>query len=1237
MSVPETKLRFSHRHLVERRHPLGLLPFLAPIFLLGVNSPATAQCPTGTCLTSADCNDGRFCTAELCIGGQCVCTLDDEQCADGDFCDGENYCDTTLDACAEGPAPTCTPPLFCSSLHAACVECETSGQCSTPPRLRCNSSGVCVECLSTVQCQDGLFCNGIEICDASSGSCLSGSAVSCSKVCFQGTTPGSICVNDADCGTGARCVGGCSENRLRCVQCELDSECDNGLFCDGSEGCVNDVCVAGNPPDCRRCVGGGNDGVGCSSPGECATGQPPGVCSGAGSLCDEANNRCNVCLSDGHCDDSLACTTDACTTFGGGVKLCKNVANDGLCDDGLHCNGQERCNASLTGCAPGTPVNCVKRCFRGLNAGAACSTDGQCGSACAGGPNPGQACTTDGQCGRACVGQAEGYTDAGAPCLSTSDCSSENCRAGICIPGFCRGSCSEALDACVDCESNSQCSDGLFCDGAETCLSNGTCADSPLVDCSALNESCREGACSEAQDRCAANAVNEGLFCVGSDHCSAVYECSGGNCLADLPAANDPFRCLRMEWRPTTQQTVTLGQTVTLSLYAVADQCNLDNPDCPSTAAALHSVAALLNWNQTHLQLQPSSVQSPNPTDACDHADTCNQCQVCLGGSNPGAPCTQRCVGGSFHAYPCTLAAHCPGGQCYGGPVCEGGTNDGNPCTTNAQCTGMYCDGGTNAGGLCATVADCPGFGSSCVAAKCPSVSEVPKCLGAGTCGAPPSYNWLLSGFPNDCSTSAMNGPCPSSGFPGNDGGAYYRAERPAFCGGPHNYPARPACATSAGLKITDFRFRAIAVPPGGGTTNVTFASCGPFPLRTNARSAQAPPTGYTTDDILKTIGPPASLRILACAGSNDCVDGDPCTTDACVGGLCENTPLECGDSDPCTTDYCAAGMCHNDPVSCGAGQICFLGLCYDPCTTTPDCSDGVDCTVDVCDNENPPLPGVCRYTPNDALCVTGEFCHSEHCDAALGCVADYECVGTTGNPCPNPALCDEETDTCGGCKSPSVQALGSRYLQIIAGDQGATEVALKVVGDCGDPQSSCVSSYVQSLCDGGSNQGNDCDTDADCPKACSPESLNAGTPCAANSECQFGFCRGRCDTRALGPVAYFKSALQWGVVKVRGAQIRPGANYLIEQECDFPPLTRSAGSPVRTWRWGDLNGDGSVDAIDVVRVVDAFRGIYGGGATFEQVNHWGCTPDELIDALDITLEIDSFRGLPYPCGVVCP
>lgn len=81
--------------------------------------------------------------------------------------------------------------------------------------------------------------------------------------------------------------------------CTLNSQCDDGQFCNGAETCVSGSCQAGSAPNC-------NDGV--------------------------------------------ACTTDSCNES---TDSCSNVPNNGACNDGLFCNGAETCSATL-GCQAGS-------------------------------------------------------------------------------------------------------------------------------------------------------------------------------------------------------------------------------------------------------------------------------------------------------------------------------------------------------------------------------------------------------------------------------------------------------------------------------------------------------------------------------------------------------------------------------------------------------------------------------------------------------------------------------------------------------------------------------------------------------------------------------------------------------------------------------------------------------------------------------------------------------------------
>ncbi len=134
----------------------------------------------------------------------------------------------------------------------------------------CGTSGGCT---SDAQCSDGLFCNGAETCNLSTGQCQAG------------TPP--------NCDDGVSCtVDSCNESTDTCDNVPDDGACDNGLFCDGSETC--------------------NATLGCQD--------GPDPCSG-GQTCNETNDTCEG--GGGGCSHSADFTSgaggwtngaDTCTT-----------------------------------------------------------------------------------------------------------------------------------------------------------------------------------------------------------------------------------------------------------------------------------------------------------------------------------------------------------------------------------------------------------------------------------------------------------------------------------------------------------------------------------------------------------------------------------------------------------------------------------------------------------------------------------------------------------------------------------------------------------------------------------------------------------------------------------------------------------------------------------------------------------------------------------------------------------
>ncbi len=133
------------------------------------------------------------------------------------------------------------------------------------------------------------------------------------------------------------------------IGCTVDPDCDDGLFCNGTETCVAGNCTPGTAPDCSgasdQCNVGvcneatdtcdpdsaSKEGLGCDDGQFCTTGETcmAGVCGGGSATdcsgqadqcntgaCNEALNLCEAqpVLDGTTCDDADPCTeSDACT------------------------------------------------------------------------------------------------------------------------------------------------------------------------------------------------------------------------------------------------------------------------------------------------------------------------------------------------------------------------------------------------------------------------------------------------------------------------------------------------------------------------------------------------------------------------------------------------------------------------------------------------------------------------------------------------------------------------------------------------------------------------------------------------------------------------------------------------------------------------------------------------------------------------------------------------------------
>ncbi|MHC4836842.1 MAG: hypothetical protein ACYTF3_01455 [Planctomycetota bacterium] len=512
------------------------------------------DCQDGICVPgpAIDCNDDVQCTEDVCVEetgeceqlpvhGRCVgaqlcdveagcgdrppCVRDDD-CDDASFCNGVETCDVetgecvageppavddgvecTIDTCSDAlamvihtPSPArCSDGLFCNG--AEICHPVDGCQAGTPPAVedgipcttdRCDEDADFVEHVpNDAACDDGLFCNGSELCSEVEG-------------CIAGEPP---VVND-----GVGCTADrCSEVERRVIHVPDDGACDDGLFCNGAEVCDPvDDCQPG-------ALDALDDGVGCTVD-ECDEELDRVTHRADDGACDDGLfcNGAEICSPQQDCqpgtppevDDRVACTTDRCDED---LDLVVHDPDDGRCDDGAFCNGAEICDPELD-CQPGRRPQ--------VNDGVGCTMD-SCDEENDVVVNlPLAERCDDGQfCNGAEVCDAELDCQQGSP---------PNLEDGV---GCTVGRCDEVNDRVVQDPNDAACSNGQFCDGAEIC--------DPVNDCQpgvapVLNDGvgCTRDRCDEDRDEVVHepddSVCDDQAVCNGAEFCDPINGCLPG-------------------------------------------------------------------------------------------------------------------------------------------------------------------------------------------------------------------------------------------------------------------------------------------------------------------------------------------------------------------------------------------------------------------------------------------------------------------------------------------------------------------------------------------------------------------------------------------------------------------------------------------------------------------------------------------------------------------------------------
>lgn len=237
------------------------------------------ETPTGC---ADGCSDGVACTADRCVMDACVNTRMDSLCDEGFRCDAVRGC---VDACCTDSAQ-CDDGLLCNG-----AEICTAGVCAAG---------------SPVECDDGNECT-VDACDAATGTCASTpNDALCDDgfECTRDTCGASGCeyeANDAACDdgfcfTGARCVvgAGCSGGDAR--DCGDGDDCTTDRCDPAAMACVNDPIDA--------------DGDGALCGDDCNDGNVD-IAPGVMELCDMVDQDCDGNVDEGACVDMLP---DTCET-----------------------------------------------------------------------------------------------------------------------------------------------------------------------------------------------------------------------------------------------------------------------------------------------------------------------------------------------------------------------------------------------------------------------------------------------------------------------------------------------------------------------------------------------------------------------------------------------------------------------------------------------------------------------------------------------------------------------------------------------------------------------------------------------------------------------------------------------------------------------------------------------------------------------------------------------------------
>jgi hypothetical protein len=383
-------------------------------------------CQTGSCRSSADCTQGRFCVdatdySVVCGGGECTCVpplpvgrpcttdMGAAPCAapgecinsfGSDQCGGPYEC-----VCTVPPGGACRTSSDCTRGNA-CVDASDATECST--------FGATCTCVGPIG--SGQPCTtqmGASPC-ASSGMCVdtTGSSANCAVPgnCACLGPSGQGCSTQRQCPAGASCVD--ALDAPACAPPVKTCSCVAAVA--AGEPCTTQGSPCAAPGACVDATGASGD---CSTPGRCTCIVP------TGGPCTSPTQ----CPSGEFCVDDLGVGPNTCTSPGTKCTCIPSIPAGGACvtgADSAPCAAQYACLDDI-----GATTSCVHEyaCTCTLPRPSTCATSADCagGQSCVDGADATLCPTGGGTCGCVATIPTGGLctTQTGAaPCAGTDLC-----------------------------------------------------------------------------------------------------------------------------------------------------------------------------------------------------------------------------------------------------------------------------------------------------------------------------------------------------------------------------------------------------------------------------------------------------------------------------------------------------------------------------------------------------------------------------------------------------------------------------------------------------------------------------------------------------------------------------------------------------------------------------------------------------------------------------------------------